>query len=435
MRRASTSFLLLGFLSASSAHAQDLVLTNAKIVDPSSRTVVDGSLWIRNGRIAGRGATVPAGTPGERIDVQGRWIIPGLVDLHTHSFGNIAPGGVVDASGTQGTAMRVLRAGVTAFLDLFNAEDVVLKLRDRQRAGGIGGAEIFAAGPCFTATKGHCSEYGTPTRLIDSPDDARRQLAQLAPKHPDFIKVVYDHNSYGGVGMPTIDRATLAALIAAGKERGLRTIVHVGTWNDARDAVEAGAAAVTHVPQDGAVPADVVTLMAQRRTWHIPTLVVHTDLAELLDHPELIESPLLKALTSDTLRAAYRRGAGALDVRTQRRLDAQRAATPVTLESVRQLHAAGVRMLVGTDAGNPGTFQGYSVHRELIRLVQAGLSTWEALAAATTDAGAFLERKFGVRAGDAANLVVLDASPIDDIANTQRIAIVVARGQVVYRLP
>lgn len=90
-------------------------------------------------------------------------------------------------------------------------------------------------------------------------------------------------------------------------------------------------------------------------------------------------------------------------------------------------------MLVGTDAGNPGTFQGYSVHRELIRLVQAGLSPWEALAAATTDAGVFLERKFGVQAGDAANLVVLEASPIDDIANTQRIAIVVARGKVVYR--
>jgi imidazolonepropionase-like amidohydrolase len=433
MRRASIALLLLVILSTSAAHAQDLVLTNAKIVDPSSRTVVDGSLWITNGRIAGRGANVPAATPGERIDVHGRWIIPGLVDLHTHSFGNMALGGVVDGFGTENTSIRVLRAGVTAFLDLFNAEDYIFSLRNRQRAGEIGGAEIFAAGPCFTATKGHCSEYGVPTRLIDSPDDARRQLAELAPKHPDFIKVVYDHNSYGGTGLPTIDKATLAALIAAGKERGLRTIVHVGTWNDVRDAVESGAAAVTHVPQDGPVPADVVTLMAQRKPWHIPTLVVHTDLTELLDHPELVESPLLKALTSDTIRAVYRRGAGSLDERMQRRLEVRRAATAVTLESVRLLHAAGVRMLVGTDAGNPGTFQGYSVHRELIRLVQAGLSPWEALAAATTDAGLFLERKFGVQAGDAANLVVLEASPIDDIANTQRIAIVVARGKVVYR--
>ena len=90
-------------------------------------------------------------------------------------------------------------------------------------------------------------------------------------------------------------------------------------------------------------------------------------------------------------------------------------------------------MLTGTDAGNPGVIQGYSVHRELIRLVEAGLSPWEALPASTTGAGEFLGRPYGVRPGVVANLVVLDASPLDDIANTQRISLVVMRGQIAYR--
>jgi imidazolonepropionase-like amidohydrolase len=103
------------------------------------------------------------------------------------------------------------------------------------------------------------------------------------------------------------------------------------------------------------------------------------------------------------------------------------------LESVRRLAAAGVSMLTGTDAGNVGVVQGYSVHREMLRLVEAGLTPWDALRASTTNAGKFLGRAYGVGPGDQADLVVLDASPLEDIANTQTIGLVVMRGRVVYR--
>lgn len=417
---------------AAPGRAQDLVLTNGRIVDPATKSITAGALWIRDGRIAGRGEQPPGDAPGERIDLHGRWIIPGLNDIHTHSFGNAAPGGVSDGGGTEATANRVLRAGVTSFLDLFGMEDYLFQLRDRQRAGEIGGAEIFAAGPCFTATRGHCSEYGVPTRLIDTPEDSRRHLAELAPKRPDVVKVVYDHFDYGPTSLPSIDRATLEALVAAARQQGLKTIVHVGTWEDVRHAVLAGAAAVTHVPRGEPPPGDVAALMAAREVYHIPTLVVHTDLSELLTRPELLDAPLLIALTSDSLRGAYRRGTAALTERLQGFVTRQVANKPGTLAAVGQLHRAGVRMLTGTDAGNWGVIQGYSVHRELIRLVESGLSPWEALGASTVNAGDFLGRKFGVREGDDANLVVLDASPIDDIANTQRIVMVVRSGRIVY---
>jgi imidazolonepropionase-like amidohydrolase len=423
MRHALTCFVILA--CAASAAAQDLVLTNATIVDPASRTTVRGALWIEGGKIVGRGEQPPAGARGERIDLQGRWVIPGLVDLHTHPFGNNAPG-VVEAVGTQAIATRIPRAGVTALLSLFGDESEMFALRDRQRGGEIGGAEIFASGPCFTATKGHCSEYGIPTRIIDSPADVQKQLAELAPKRPDVIKVVYDH---GQGTLPSIDRATLEALVAGARERGLKTIVHVGTWEDVRQAVLAGAAALTHVARDGPVPDDVVSLMAKQRTIHIPTLTVHTDMQAFTESSALLDSPLMAALTTDAIRNAYRKApALSPEQMARRRANVERA-----IAAVRRLHAAGIPMLTGTDAGNLGVIQGYSVHREMSRLVEAGLTPWEALSAATTGAGEFLGRRYGVRMGDAANLVVLDASPLEDIANTQRISLVVMRGQVAYR--
>jgi imidazolonepropionase-like amidohydrolase len=405
--------------------AQDLVLTNANIVDPSTRTVVRGALWIEGGRIVGRGADAPASAPGARIDVGGRWVIPGLVDLHTHSFGNFAPPAVVDAVGTERMATRVLRAGVTAFLDLFSDETAIFTLRDRQRAGAIGGAEIFAAGPCITATKGHCSEYGVPTRIIDSPADARRHVDELAAKRPDVVKVVYDHPPGR---LPSIDRPTLDALVAAARERGLKTIVHVGTWEDARHSVLAGASAITHVPRDGIVPDDLAALMAQRKTLHIPTMTVHADMQALTTTPALLDTPLMMALAPETIRNAYR-----TLVPTPAQREGARDSAERSVASVRRLHAAGVPMLAGTDAGNPGVIHGFSVHRELIRVVEAGMRPWDALAAATTKAGEFLGRRYGVSAGDDANVVVVDKSPLDQIANTQQISLVVMRGQIAYR--
>ena len=90
-------------------------------------------------------------------------------------------------------------------------------------------------------------------------------------------------------------------------------------------------------------------------------------------------------------------------------------------------------MVTGTDAGNPAVFQGYSVHRELRLLVEAGLSPWDAVAATTIHAGRLLGRRWGMDVGDEGTLVVLDASPLDDIRNTERVNTVILRGTVVDR--
>lgn len=405
----------------------DLVLENARIVDPSTRQVINGHLLIAGGRIVAieREGTVPEAR--ERVDLDGRWVIPGLVDMHVHSVGNLAPPRRFEFLGPEGTARRVLGAGVTAFLDLFYAEDAILGLRDRQRSEGLPGADIFAAGPCLTAPAGHCSEYGVPTRLVEDPDEARREVRELAAKRPDVVKLVYDH-AY--TAMPTVDRVTMAAVLAAAREAGIPTVVHVGTWQDAAEAAEAGASAITHLARESPISAKLAGELARRGTAVIPTLVTIADAAVLARHPEMLDEPFISAFASDSTLAAYRDSTAFPDY-LKSWLVRYDTIVGRYYESMRRLRAAGVTLLVGTDAGNFGTVQGWSVHRELARFVEAGLDPWDALAAATVAPGRFLGRSWGVRVGDEANLVVLDGSPVEDIRNTAKIHLVVHHGKAV----
>ena len=114
-------------------------------------------------------------------------------------------------------------------------------------------------------------------------------------------------------------------------------------------------------------------------------------------------------------------------------LKLQRASREANAAAVRTLAAAGVIMVTGTDGGNPAAFQGYSVHRELRLLVEAGLSPWDALVATTTNAARLLGRKWGMQIGDEGTLVILDASPLVEIKHTERIHTVILRGVRVDR--
>lgn len=424
MNRAVLATVTLFLLTAPGAAAQDLFLTNARIVDPAAEEVREGNLLIVDGRIVGSPARAPADFAGETIDLEGNWVIPGLIDLHTHSYGNMAPGNAFEGPGTAVIASRVLYAGVTAFLDLFGPEQSLYALRERQRAGEVGGADLYTSLSCLTATEGHCTEYGQPTRVMDSPEEARRVVADLATKRPDVVKIVYSPTGR----MPSIDRETLAAAIATATESGIRTVIHIGTWDDVRDAVELGASAVTHVPRGESIPTDLAELMASRGVSSIPTLAVQTDFQAFVTDPTVLDGPLARALTSERIIGAYRTE----EIRAHAEESAPQANERRTniLSSVKAMADAGVNVLAGTDSGNWGTIQGFSVHRELAIMVEAGLTEWQALAAASTRAGEFLGRDVGVGAGDVASLVVLEASPLEDIANTQRIDMVIHGGRV-----
>jgi len=406
----------------------DLYLVNANVVDPATREVRRGNLLIRDGKIASAPAKPPADFKGRTLDLNGKWVIPGLIDLHTHTYGNVDTSGKpIDRPNPPGVAVRMLYAGVTAFLDLFGAEDEQFNTRAQQRAGVLGGADMFSSLSCITATGGHGTEYGVKARIADSPEEARQAVESLFARRPDVIKIIYEL----GLGLrPSIDKPTLLAAVSAARQNNIKTVVHVATWQDVRDAVEAGATAITHTP-GGPIPEDLARLMASRMVASIPTLTVQTDFRHFVLEPGVLDNPMARALTTPAVIGAYRSAETIARAESQRQQrDASEASS---FKSVKTMADAGVRILAGTDSGSVGTLQGYSLHRELIQLVAAGLTQWQALAAATTDAAAFLGGSYGVKPGNEATLVVLEGSPIEDIRNTQRIAYVIHHGAVVDR--
>lgn len=412
-----------------SSFGQRLVLSNANILDPETQTQWTGSLVIDGDSIFSAGAEMDEAFEGEVIDVDGKWVIPGLNDMHVHSYGNMGPSQTAgEFIMTPMVARRMLFTGVTGFLDLFGVEDFILNLRNTQRAEGMEGADIYAAGPILTATNGHGTEYGIPTRVVNNPEEARKEIGELAVKKPDVIKLVYD-NVPGR--MPTVDLITMQAVVDESKKYDIPVVVHIGTWQDVREVVEAGARAVTHTPE-GPIPDDIIPLMLEKEAVIIPTLCVQSDFLNLVQDSTLLSAPLLTASTSPQLIESYR-DSSVFAPGFKRWLKAQERSREDMYNSIQALGKAGVSVLVGTDAGNVGTFQGYSVHREMQLLVDAGLSSWDALAAGTTDAGDFLNIPIGVHEGDIANLVVLNQSPIEDIGHTQDIHMVIYRGKIIDR--
>ncbi|MBC7449845.1 MAG: amidohydrolase family protein [Hymenobacteraceae bacterium] len=412
--------------------APELLLENGFLVDPRTRLVTKGSLLLRGGRIVRRYAQPPVRYRGPRLDVAGRYVLPALADLHVHSIGNSGATATADPMSIAEVTRRQLYCGVTRVLDLFNAEDSVFALRNRQRvaqtAHPLTGATLYCAGPALTCPGGHGTEYGSPTRTVASPVEAERAIASLATRRPDVVKIIYDHFA---TWLPTIDQPTLRAAVRAAPQRHLKTVVHVGTWQDAREALQAGATAVTHVPP-GPLPADLSALFIARGAYFIPALTVQTELAHFGQDSTLLADSLLRQVASPALLRSYRQPDGyppqiVAFSRWQARTE------PDVQRSVRALNAAGVKLLTGTDAGNPGTFQGYSLHRELELLVGAGLTSWEALTATTVRAGEFLGEPIGLAVGDRADLLVLRCSPVGDIRHTRTLVHVIQRGRLVER--
>ena len=407
-----------------------LLLTNARLVDPQARTVERGAVRIEGARIAAVLDEAPSGFEGRVLDLHGRWVLPGLIDAHVHSWGNAGPAfRRWQMLQTSGTAKMMLYSGVTALLDLFSPEDYILNLRDQQRSEGLLGADIYAAGPILTCPDGHGTEYGVPTRTVTSPASARRTVDSLATRRPDVVKLVY--HPYRTKRYPSMDQATMTALIDAAQSHDLPTVVHVESWAGAHEAITAGVDAITHTPS-APLPDSTLAAMQARGTAWIPTLTVHTELAHWLRHPGRLDDALLQAVADSSILAAYRDTSG-IPASIRAWIDRQIEHQDTRLGAVEKGAEAGVPLLAGTDAGNPGVFQGYSLHRELVLLTQAGVSHWTALAAATTVPGRFLDAPFGLRRGARANLLVLDASPLDDIRHTQNIHRVIYHGRVVDR--
>ena len=410
----STAALLIMLLavtaSADPPPSRPIVIEGVRVFD--GREVIDqATVIVRDGLIEAVGPALVIPDHAEIIDGAGKTLIPGLIDAHTHTFDPAA-------------LRQALAFGVTTELDMFTSAPFAAAMRSQQEAGNANDrADLFSAGTLATAPGGHGTQFGLPIPTITGPEQAEGFVADRLDEGSDYIKIVLEDGAVIGRELPTLDRETLDGLVAAAHRHEVLAVVHVHTKRLGREAIESGADGLVHVWIDQPIDEDFAALAADSGVFVTPTLSVLQSVtgnaggAGLVDDPDL--APFLTPSDRQMLTTAFTNEAA-------HHLDFE-----VARAAVQGLHEAGVPILAGTDAPNPGTTHGASVHGELALLVAAGLTPVEALAAATSaTADAFgLGDRGRIAPALRADLVLVDGDPTADIRRTRSIAAIWKGGE------
>ncbi len=347
----------------------------------------------------------------EIIDGAGKTLMPGLIDAHTHTWGDALE--------------RALLFGVTTEIDMFTDQASAASMRSEQAEGSVHDrADLVSAGTLVTAAGGHGTEYGITIPTLDGPEQAQAFVDARLAEGSDFIKIVYDD---AGGHWPTLDTATLRAAIEAAHARNVLAVVHVSTHEAARTAIEHGADGLVHVWSDELGADGLFAMAAEKGVFVIPTLSVTATMAGTPNVTHLDQDPAIAPYLTPAETGALSRVIEGLPVREDRLAIASKA--------THELATSGVVILAGTDAPNPGTVHGASMHGELSLLVEAGLSPIAALAAATAEpARAFgLDDRGLVAPGLRADLLLVDGDPTRDITRTRHIVGIWKAGRRVER--
>ena len=262
----------------------------------------------------------------------------------------------------------------------------------------------------------------------------------MAHADANSFEIIYDQGSEDK-RVPRLEKAPLEALLAEAKGHDLPTFCEVGSDQEAADAAGAGTTAIEGV-WDEALSEKTLSLLAKKQVYFVPILTQQGDLINLLDESKLkayLEDPLLQQSLSTVMKQSLASPTGVIpDLRIamstpggkviRQKLEEQQKRA---FENVRKARGAGVKIAVGTGAGNLLIFPGASVHRELQLLVKAGLTPMEAIQAATRNAAASMGRsdEGTLEVGKKADLLILDADPLADIRNTEKIYEVIWNGR------
>ncbi|HEY1220356.1 MAG: CIA30 family protein [Bryobacteraceae bacterium] len=412
------SLLLAGVVCVSLAAAQPatkpLLIEHVRVFD-GTRVLDDTGALVEDGviRSVGRNIAAPAGA--DVVDGTGKTLLPGLIDAHTHT--------IIEASLKQAPIF-----GVTTDLDMFTLPALAAGVKKQQAEGHLlDYADLRSSGYLATAPGGHGTEYGIKVPTIVKPDEAQAWVDARIAEGSDYIKAVYDDAlEYGfGKSTPTLSKETLKALAVAAHARGKLLVVHIGTLQQAIDAIEAGADGLAHLFAGPASSPNFPKLAASHHIFVVATLTVLQTLCATSFDADLAADPRLKPYLPPSAESELKGTFG---------LPAKLSCDGAS-EAVRQLKAAQVPILAGTDAGNPGTTQGASLHGELELLVRAGLTPMEALHAATaaTAAAFHLDDRGQIAAGKRADLLLVNGDPTADIRQTRDIVAVWKDGHPIDR--
>ncbi len=422
--------LAFALVSPQGVAGQGLLIEDVTLIDGTGRPPMAGAYVLVQGD---RIATVsrdpldaPAGTT--RIDGRGRYLIPGLMDMHIHLSGGRGRAGPNEQAGIQ-ALHGFLYSGFTSVFDAGNNPDYIFGLRERERANELAAPRIFATGGVVTAPGGHGG--GSGAALIESWPRDRSNLEEHLSRSPDLVKLTFDEHGWGTRPLiPLLDPELMAEAGRFYNEHGVRTTVHISHEYRARQAIEAGINTLAHPIIQGPVSEGFVKLMASTKTPMVSTLTIGEGYSRLVEHPEFLDSPIYQAVYEpdaiERLKTTVRDGYAARAWTTW-----MKVMTPVAQENLRQIVEGGGVIVLGSDQSS-----GPASHRELELMVEGGIPALEAIRIGTLNAAIFMgkEREMGsVEEGKLADLVLLSADPVADISNAQKIDMVIKGGRIIDR--
>jgi len=430
----------------------NLAITNVTVIPMTSDTAIpNATVVVRDGRITAVGPADRVRIPGRtrRVDGRGKFLIPGLADMHTHLY---ADGEEPDSVAPYELGVMIANGVTTTRLMIGTPEHLVL--RREIISGRVLGPQLWVASPQFAG-----KEYGN-TRVVTTPEEARAAVREVAAQGYDFIKLTLD-----------ISRPVYDAIVDEAPKHGMRVAGHVDPQVGLARAIEAGqqiehldgyfeAILADSAPSrvsvsnfsvfrlanwssldhmDDVKLARIAGETARRGIWTSPTLTVFNtafaigqEEAEIRARPDW---PFQPAKQRELYLGANRRywAPAAATMRTEAR---RKRFVAVRNGLVKAIADSGGKILAGSDTPEWFHVYGFALHRELASLVAAGLTPYQALEAATRNPAEFFAASADwgtIEAGKRADLVLLAANPLTDIANTSRIDAVAVGGRWVAR--
>ena len=433
-----TVLLTAAFLSAFSASAEVKVLRHFTLIDGrGGAPLSNAAMVIDNGRISYigpvAGLKVPAGA--ETMDLSGKFVMPGIINLHSH-LGNTIDLVQDPKNFTRENLGKNLktyaRYGVTSVVSMGTDSELALTVRKEQRAGRPNTTRIYSAGRGFTSQGGYPTKAmgmnGVPYE-VKTPADAKRGVEENAARKVDLIKMwVDDHLGKE----PKISIELSKAIIDASRAKGLTSSAHIFYLDDAKKLVEAGLDGLAHSVRDKPVDDELIASMKKKGAWlQSATLAREISVFIYATPQAFYDDPFFSRAVSpqviSTLKSPkYQKGVQA---------DHDFALLPAFLKTaqknLKRMFDAGVKIGFGTDSGPPARFPGYFEHWEMQLMVEAGLTPAQVIQIATKNSSEYLKvaKDFGtLEKGKWADLLVLGKNPLENIKNTRTIETVLIAG-------
>jgi len=438
-------FLLLPalLLAQSNGNRQPalLVLAHVTVIDVAGGPPKpDMTVVIKGDRISdiGKAGEMPVPPDATVVNASGKFLIPGLWDMHVHWYNK--------------DSLTLFTAnGVTGVRQMFGNSDL-LRWRDEIAKGSLTGPRMIVASPIIDGP-----QPVWPNSIgVGNEEEGRKAVRKVKQWGADFVKVysLLPRDAYFGIadeskrqGISFVGHVPLSVSPAEASDAGQKSIEHLtGIMIECADketelrneivrakspAARARAAGIALETYNSRKAADLFERFVKNETWQCPTLTVLRSSAYLGDRSFRNDQRLVyvprQVRERWGLRIANRNEGDYVNAKKVFQKE---------LEIVGSMQRAGVPLLAGTDTGNPFCFPGFSLHEELALLVIAGLTPAEALRSATLNPAKFLglDKTLGsVEQGKIADLVLLDANPLADIRNTQRINAVISNGRLFDR--